>query len=44
VRLPELASPGDDEDPWLTPDLRVIVFSSDRAGGPGSNDLYMATR
>ncbi|HWM88518.1 MAG TPA: hypothetical protein VNO33_21830 [Kofleriaceae bacterium] len=41
VRLPELSSEGRDEDPWVSPDGRVIVFSSDRTG---DQELYWATR
>ncbi|MEO7731378.1 MAG: hypothetical protein ABIY55_10420 [Kofleriaceae bacterium] len=33
-----------DSDPALSPDERVIVFSSNRSGGVGSGDLYYATR
>jgi Tol biopolymer transport system component len=31
-------------DPALSPDERVIVFSSDRDGGPGNLDLWYAVR
>jgi hypothetical protein len=37
TRLAELCTAGNDTDPWLSPDERVIVFAR---GG----DLYMATR
>jgi len=40
-RVAELASPGADEDPWVSPDRRLIVFSSDRSG---DQELYTATR
>ncbi len=33
-----------DSDPALSPDERVIVFSSNRSGGVGNGDLYYATR
>jgi hypothetical protein len=39
--LAELNTPGYEGDPWLTPDLRTIVFASDR-GGPV--EFYIATR
>lgn len=41
VPIPGLASPNDDQDPWISPDGRTIVFASDRGGTP---DLYFATR
>jgi hypothetical protein len=40
-RLVELSSASRDEDPWLSPDGKVIVFSSDRTG---DQELYWATR
>jgi hypothetical protein len=39
--LAGINSDKEDNDPWLSPDLRVIFFTSDRGG---SNDIYMATR
>jgi hypothetical protein len=39
--LEELNSSSEDNDPWATPDLRYIVFSSDRSG---SFQLYEASR
>ena len=30
-------------DPYLTPDGCTLYFSSDRAGGDGGQDLWMAT-
>lgn len=33
-----------DADPALSPDERVLLFSSNRAGGAGGTDLYYATR
>jgi Tol biopolymer transport system component len=39
--LKELNSSDDDRDPWATPDLGYVVFSSDRSG---SYQLYEATR
>lgn len=41
VRMPELSSPGRDEDPWVSPDGRTIVLSSDR---DGDQELYWSTR
>ncbi len=37
-------SASSDADPWVSPDERVIVFSSDRAGTIGSADVWFATR
>ena len=39
--LTELNTAGRDRDPWVSPDLRMIVFSSDR---DGSDDLFVAVR
>ena len=41
VNLAELNSAGSDNDPWLSPDQRTIVFASTRGG---DYDLYQATR
>jgi Tol biopolymer transport system component len=38
------AASSDTADPALSPDERVIVFSSDRPGGSGEIDLWYATR
>jgi WD40-like Beta Propeller Repeat len=35
---------GADADPALSPDERVLLFTSNRSGGEGNNDLYYATR
>lgn len=40
-RVVELATPTADEDPWVSPDRRIIFFSSDRSG---DQELYTATR
>ncbi len=40
-RIAELATAGADEDPWVSPDRRLIVFSSDRSG---DQEIYAATR
>jgi hypothetical protein len=37
-------STNNDADPTLSPDGRVIVFASSRAGGSGKTDLWYATR
>jgi Tol biopolymer transport system component len=37
-------SDGRDISPSLTADRRVLFFCSDRDGGPGSDDIWMATR
>jgi hypothetical protein len=39
--LKDLNSSDDDRDPWSTPDLRYVVFSSDRSG---SYELYESSR
>ena len=35
---------GTDADPTVSPDERVLVFTSSRSGGVGGSDLYYATR
>lgn len=40
-RVAEVASPEIDEDPWLSPDARVLVFSSTRTG---DQELYWTVR
>ncbi|HUS62935.1 MAG TPA: hypothetical protein VMZ28_00280 [Kofleriaceae bacterium] len=40
-RVVELASPQADEDPWVSPDGRVIYFSSERSG---NREIYRAER
>ena len=40
-RIVELSTAMADEDPWVSPDRRLIVFSSDRSG---DQELYTATR
>jgi hypothetical protein len=42
--IQHLVSPEDDENPSLTADLLEIYFSSDREGGEGDYDLYVARR
>jgi len=45
VQEPGLVStPTDDYQPTITQDLKTIYFSSARAGGLGSNDIWMCTR
>lgn len=40
-----LSSSSSDEYPnWLSPDRCQLMFSSDRAGGMGSYDIWIATR
>lgn len=41
VALTELNSSAKEEDPWLSPDLRTIVFTT---GRDGTEDIYEATR
>jgi len=43
-RLTELGSPDIDQAPWISNDRREILFSSNRSGGAGMEDLYRATR
>jgi len=40
-RVTELDGPGEDADPWLSPDQRTVFFGSHRTGG---GDIYTATR
>lgn len=40
----ELNSAGNDAGAMLTPDGKLILFASDRAGGVGGMDIYRATR
>jgi len=40
-RIVELSTAMADEDPWVSPDRHLIVFSSDRSG---DQELYTATR
>ncbi|HEY0484586.1 MAG TPA: hypothetical protein VGD37_43995 [Kofleriaceae bacterium] len=42
--ITELNSPAHDDAAWLSSDERTIYFSSNRAGGAGNYDIYMATR
>jgi Tol biopolymer transport system component len=44
VRVAELSSPSDDIHPSLSSDGLSVVFSSNRPGGSGSYDLWIATR
>lgn len=39
--LPDLISPGDDVDPWITPNGQYLAFASNRTGGAGDFDLYL---
>lgn len=45
VELAEVSVDGyTDNHPWINDDLTVIYFDSDRAGGAGLRDIYVATR
>jgi Tol biopolymer transport system component len=44
VRIVELASPNNDWTPWLSADERTLLFASDRPGGVGLSDLWIASR
>jgi Tol biopolymer transport system component len=39
--LSDLISPGEEADPWLSPDGRWLAFASNRAGGQGDFDLWL---
>ena len=41
---PNVNGPGLDAAPVVSPDGHLLFFSSDRAGGQGSNDIYVARR
>lgn len=41
---PLINSPGKEWAPMLSPDGKALLFSSDRAGGQGKQDLYIARR
>jgi hypothetical protein len=42
--LTDINSSGLDGSPFISPDERTLMFFSDRAGGVGSRDLWLATR
>jgi Tol biopolymer transport system component len=44
ARSAQLSSSSFDDDPDLSPDLLEIYFTSDRAGGAGSCDIWTSTR
>ena len=45
ISLPKtINSPADEQSAYLAPDNRTLYFSSNRAGGSGGYDLYMAKR
>jgi len=41
---PTINSTASDRCPLITPDEKSLIFVSDRAGGAGTTDLYIATR
>jgi Tol biopolymer transport system component len=41
---PAINSPADDQTPTISHDSLTLVFSSERVGGHGSDDLWMSTR
>ena len=41
---PTINSTASDRCPLITPDEKSLIFVSDRAGGAGNTDLYIATR
>jgi hypothetical protein len=45
VAITELGTAaGYSQNPWATPDGLALVFSSDRGGGAGGGDIWLATR
>jgi hypothetical protein len=44
VPIPGVNSSAVEDDPSITADRLTIVFTSDRAGGLGSDDIYLGTR
>jgi Tol biopolymer transport system component len=42
--ITELSTSSDDRDPSLTPDRLTIYFASNRSGGAGGLDIWMASR
>jgi len=44
VRIAELDTPGYERDPFLAPDELTIMFSTDRTGGVGGTDVWLAKR
>jgi hypothetical protein len=44
LEIPVVNSSARDISPTLTADQRILFFCSDRAGGAGSDDVWMATR
>lgn len=44
VEVPELASTYDDNNPWISPDECTLYFDTDRPGGQGSYDVFIAIR
>jgi hypothetical protein len=44
VRIAELSSPQTDRDPNVSADELVMYLASDRPGGPGNQDLWVARR
>jgi len=41
---PVVNSAYEDQDPWISPDGNLLVFSSDRPGGYGAYDLWMSRK
>jgi len=44
VRVTELATANDDIPTWISADLCRLYFMSDRSGGMGNLDIYVASR
>jgi Tol biopolymer transport system component len=44
IKVTELATPNDDIPTWISADLCRLYMMSDRSGGSGNLDIYVATR
>jgi hypothetical protein len=42
--VPELSSPFSESPSWISPDGCTIYLQSDRPGGLGAQDIYVAVR
>jgi hypothetical protein len=44
TRVPELSSAANEGPSWISPDGCIIYFQSDRSGGLGAQDIYVAVK
>jgi len=44
TRVPELSSPSNESPSWISPDGCTMYFQSDRPGGLGAQDIYVAVK